>query len=162
MSGDGGLASFQRRMRAIPKAAREAVTPALMREAHDMADLMERLVPEDDGDLMNSITVTGPGEPTPPHSQPGGSAVVPENGVAITAGNSEVRYAHMVEYGTAAHDVSKGAASVSGRLRARFFGGRQHPGMTAQPFFWPAYRMRRKRALNRIKRAIGKAIKEAK
>ena len=32
----------------------------------------------------------------------------------------------------------------------------------AQPFFWPGFRMGRKRALNRIKRAIGKAIREAK
>ena len=61
--------------------------------------------------------------------------VVPENTAAITVGNSDVRYPHLQEFGTTHH--------------------------AAQPFFWPGFRMGRKRALDRIKRAIGKAIKEA-
>lgn len=133
--GDGGLSSFQRRMNAIPKAAREAVKPALMASAYEVADLMEQMAPEDTGDLINSIAVTGPGQITPPYSQPGGSMSVPENATAITVGSTDVRYAHLVEYGT-----SKAPA---------------------HPFFWPAVRMGRKRAMDRIKRAVGKAIKEA-
>lgn len=133
---DGGLSSFQKRMRAIPEAARKAVTPALMQSAYEVQDAMEALAPEDTGDLKNSITVTGPGALTPPYSQPGGSAAVPENAVAITVGSSDVRYAHLVEYGT-------GKAP-------------------AQPFFWPGFRMTRKRATNRIKTAIRKAIRGAK
>lgn len=136
MSGDGGLSSFQNRLRAIPKAAREAVKPALMREAYQIQDAMEAMVPEKTGDLMNSIAVTGPGETTPPYSQPGGAMAVPENAVAITVGNSGVRYAHLVEYGT-----SKSRANA---------------------FFWPAFRLTRPEAIKRIKRAIGKAIREAK
>lgn len=136
MSDDGGLSSFQRRMRAIPKAAREAIKPALMKGGEEIADLQRSLAPVDDGDLKNSIVVTGPGQTTPPYSQPGGAMVVPENAVAITAGNTEVRYPHLQEHGTTHH--------------------------AAQPFFWPGFRLGRKRALNRIKRAIGKAIKEAK
>ena len=31
--------------------------------------------------------------------------------------------------------------------------------MSANPFFWPAFRLKRKRLANRIKRAIGKAVK---
>lgn len=136
MADDGGLSSFQRRMRAIPVAARNAVKPALMKAAHEIQDAMEQLAPEDTGDLINSIQVTGPGEMTPPYSQPGGATVVPENTVAITVGSSDVRYPHLQEYGTRHH--------------------------AAQPFFWPAYRMKRKKAGNQIKRAIGKAIREAK
>lgn len=136
MSNDGGLSSFQRRMRAIPKAAREAIKPALMKGGDEIADLQRSLAPVDDGDLKNSIVVTGPGETTPPYSQPGGAMVVPENAVAITAGNTDVRYPHLQEHGATHH--------------------------AAQPFFWPGFRLGRKRALNRIKRAIGKAIKEAK
>lgn len=132
---DGGLSSFQRRMRAIPKEARKAVTPAVMASAYDIADIMEGMAPEDSGDLVNSIAVTGPGQQTPPYSQPGGSMTVPENAAAITVGNTDVRYPHLQEYGTRHH--------------------------AAQPFFWPGYRMGRKRALNKIKRAIGKAIKGA-
>ena len=60
---------------------------------------------------------------------------VPENAAAITVGNTAVRYPHLQEYGTRHH--------------------------AAQPFFWPGYRMGRKRALKKIKRAIGKAIKGA-
>ena len=132
---DGGLSSFQRRMRAIPKEARKAVTPAAMASAYDIADIMEGMAPEDSGDLVNSIAVTGPGQQPPPYSQPGGSMTVPENAAAITVGNTAVRYPHLQEYGTRHH--------------------------AAQPFFWPGYRMGRKRALKKIKRAIGKAIKGA-
>ena len=136
---DGGLSSFQRRMRAVPEAARAAVGPALLRQADAIADMMRQLAPDDPAtsapDLKSSIQVTGPGLSTPPYSQPGGAAVVPENAAAITAGNSEVRYPHLQEYGTTFHP--------------------------AQPFFWPAYRLLKKRAAGAIKRAIAKAVRDA-
>lgn len=135
MADDGGLSSFQRRMRAIPVAAREAIRPVLVKQADQMADAMQALVPVDSGDLRDSIAVTGPGQATPPYSQPGGAMVVPENAVAITVGNSDVRYPHLVEYGTS-HSP-------------------------AQPFFWPAFRLHRVKAMQAIKRGIGKAIREA-
>ena len=137
---DGGLGSFQKRMRAIPQAARAAVQPALVKSAEEIAALQRSMAPDDPKtsapDLKSSIEVTGPGQTMPPYSQPGGSMVVPENQVAITVGNSDVRYPHLQEYGTTFHP--------------------------AQPFFWPGYRLGRKRALDRIKRAVGKAIREAK
>ncbi|WP_028030528.1 HK97-gp10 family putative phage morphogenesis protein [Gemmobacter nectariphilus] len=139
MANDGGLASFQRRMRAIPQAAREAVQPTLVREAEKIAATMRHLAPDDPAtpapDLKSSIAVTGPGQSTPPYSQPGGAMVVPENAVAITAGNTDVRYPHLQEHGTSKH--------------------------AAQPFFWPAFRLHRKKALAAIKRGIGKAVREA-
>lgn len=135
MADDGGLSSFQRRMRAIPVAAREAIRPVLVKQADQMADAMQALAPVDSGDLRDSIAVTGPGQATPPYSQPGGALVVPENAVAITVGNSDVRYPHLVEYGTS-HSP-------------------------AQPFFWPAFRLHRAKAMQAIKRGIGKAIREA-
>lgn len=137
MSNDGGLSSFQKRMRAVPKSARAAVQPAMLKSAEEVADAMKRLAESsrDSGALIESITVTGPGESTPPYSQPGGARVVDELEVAITAGNAQVRYPHLVEHGT--------------------------KKANAQPFFWPGFRLSRKRALARIKRAIGKAIKEA-
>ena len=135
MADDGGLSRFRKRMNAIPKAVREAVKPAVVKSAEETAAMMRALAPVDSGDLKDSITVTGPGQATPPYSQPGGSHHVPENAAAITAGNSAVRYAHLVEYGTT--------------------------HAAAQPFFWAALRLTRKRATNRIKRAISKAVKEA-
>lgn len=135
---DGGLSSFQRRMAAIPKEIRAAVKPALLKSGEELKSAMRQLAESsrDTGDLIDSIAVTGPGETTPPYSQPGGSKVVGETSVAVTVGNTKVRYAHLVEYGTA-----KAAA---------------------QPFFWPAFRLYRKRMTSRIKRAINKAVKESK
>ncbi|MEQ8349133.1 MAG: HK97 gp10 family phage protein [Roseitalea porphyridii] len=133
---DVSLKKFQKRMQAIPKAARNAVQPALAQGGYEIAEAMESLAPEDSGDLVGSIAVTLSGHATPPYSQPGGSHVVPENQVAITAGNSDVRYPHLQEYGTKHHQ--------------------------AQPFFWPGFRLAKPKAERRIKRAIAKAIQEAK
>lgn len=88
----------------------------------------------DTGALIDSIAVTGPGQSTPPYSQPGGAKVMGEAEAGITVGNSDVRYPHLVEHGT------KDAA--------------------AQPFFWPAFRLGRKRAAARIKRAMSKAVRD--
>lgn len=131
---DGGLSKFQRRMNLIPKNVREAVTPALQRSADEMAASIKALVPVDTGALRESVEVTPGGQSTPPYSQPGGAMTVPENAIAITVGNTDVRYGHLVEYGTSE--------------------------TVAQPFFWPSVRLNRKRATNRIKRAIRAAVKK--
>jgi len=140
MADDGGLARFQRRMEAIPREARRAVKPALIKAANGVAEIQRSLAPDDPAtsapDLKSSIAVTGPGEATPAYSQPGGSMIVPPNQVVITVGNTDVRYPHLQEYGTTHHG--------------------------AQPFFWPGFRLGRKRALSAIKRAVSKAIREAK
>jgi hypothetical protein len=124
-------------MEAIPRAVREAVKPALLKSGDELASAMKRLAERsrDTGELIDSIAVTGPGQSTPPYSQPGGSKVVPENAVMVTAGNTDVRYPHLVEHGTA--------------------------NAVAQPFFWPAFRLYRRRITRRINRAIGKAVREA-
>lgn len=127
---------LSRRLNAIPKAVRKAVVPALQKSGEELVDTMRHLAPEDTGDLKHSIKYTMPGNATPPYSQPGGSTVAGENQVLVTAGNTDVRYPHLVEYGTV--------------------------NAPAQPFFWPAYRLKKKRLASRIKRAIGKAVKEAK
>jgi len=112
--------------------------------AQKMAALASRLAPVDDGDLKKSIVATMAGMSTPRHSQPGGSHVVKEGGAVVTAGNSQVRYPHLVEHGTPPH--------VLGGI---FKGGR-HPGTSPQPFFWPAYRSTRKGFLNAIRRRLRK------
>jgi HK97 gp10 family phage protein len=138
MADDGGLARLQRRLAAIPREVKKAVEPALMKEAGIIADTMGQLAPDDPStnapDLKSSIAVTGPGKQTPAYSQPGGSMTVAENAVAVTVGDTDVRYPHLQEYGT-----------------------KNHP---AQPFFWPAVRMRRKRSTNAIKNAIRRAVRK--
>ncbi len=127
---------LSRRLNAIPKAVKTAVAPALIRAGVDLSVTMRTLAPEDTGDLKKSIHVTAPGQATPPYSQPGGSTIAKENQVLVTAGNSDVRYAHLVEHGTA--------------------------DAPAQPFFWISYRLRKKKLASRIKSAIRRAVKEAK
>lgn len=144
------LDKLNKRLNAIPKAAKQAMQPALMKAANQMAADMRAAVPVDEGDLKDSIAVTPGGQSTPPYSQPGGQTVVPELTAMVTAGNSAVRYPHLVEFGTAPHE------------NAGQFPGTEHPGTQAQPFFWPAVRLNKKKATSAIKRAIRKAVKDTK
>ncbi|MGB6119575.1 MAG: HK97-gp10 family putative phage morphogenesis protein [Mesorhizobium sp.] len=132
------ITRLQRRLMAIPEAVREAVQPVVIQNANELAATMRHLAPDDPAtdapDLKSSIEVTAPGSTTPPYSQPGGSRVASELEAIVTAGNEDVRYPHLQEYGTSQHD--------------------------AQPFFWPAVRMLQKRMNNRTKRAIRKAIRD--
>lgn len=134
MTDDGGISRLKRRLAAIPKDVKEAVQPSLNRQAGQMAATMRGFAPVDSGDMKDSIEVTQAGGQTPAYSQPGGSMTVPENAVAITVGNSEVRYGHLVEYGT---------------VQAN-----------AQPFFWPAVRLHRQRAQKAIKSAVSRSVKK--
>ncbi len=134
MADDGGIARLQQRLAAIPASVKEAALPAVLRQAERMADTMRGLVPVDTGDLKGSIAVTPAKQSTPAYSQPGGSMVVPENAAAITVGNADVRYAHLVEYGTR--------------------------GAPAKAYFWPAVRLNQTRAKKAIKAAIGRAVRK--
>lgn len=134
MTDDGGISRLQQRLAAIPGNVKAAALPAVIKQAEAMQRTMETLVPVRSGNLKESIEITPAGRVTPPYSQPGGSMTVPENAAAITIGNEDVRYGHLVEYGTT----------------------KTH----AQPFFWPAVRLGQKRAKTAIKRAIGKAVRK--
>lgn len=134
---DNGLAKTLAAMDRARRAPREAIMPALLKSGHELAAAQKALAEtsRDTGALIDGIAVTMPGQSTPVYSQPGGSRVTGETEVIVTAGNSDVRYAHLVEYGTSEAD--------------------------AQPFFWPALRLLRKRLQNRINRATKKAVKDA-
>ncbi|RCS25839.1 HK97 gp10 family phage protein [Phyllobacterium salinisoli] len=125
---------LKRRMLDLPKSIREAASRATLEGAEELAASIRNLAPVDSGALRDSIVVTPGGQTTPPYSQPGGSQVVSENAAVVTVGNTDARYPHLVEYGT--------------------------KDTTAQPFFWPAVRSKRKRLAARIKRQITKAAKE--
>lgn len=130
-----GLDDLMKAFDRVKKAPRDAVLKALTTSAGSIASTQRALAPEDTGALKDSIAVTLPGQSTPPYSQPGGNRVAGDNEVIITVGDSDTRYPHLVEYGTAAAD--------------------------AQPFFWPGFRLQRKRAQQRIDRAGRKAIRDA-
>ena len=84
-------------------------------------------------------------DPFIPTQAPTGSTF---GSVLVTAGNSKVRYPHLVEYGTRPH------------VNAGMFPGTEHPGTQAQPYFWPSFRLLRKRFRGRMTRAMNKAIKK--
>ncbi|KQU81285.1 hypothetical protein ASD00_35210 [Ensifer sp. Root31] len=136
MANDGGLSRIQQRLNAIPAKIKEAVYPEVLKAAEDVADDMRHIAlqSKDTGELIESITVTPAGQTTPAYSQPGGATLVPEGAAKVTVGNSDVRYPHLVEYGTTEVD--------------------------AQPFFWPAVRLNRKKVSGRINRAIRNAIRQ--
>lgn len=122
----------------LPDKIRDDVEKAVLKGAHEIADAQRLLAPVDSGALRDSIAVTPPGQRTPSYSQPGGARVAGALEAVVTAGNSDVRYAHLVEYGTGGDSPT-----------------------AAQPFFWPGYRLRRDRVKARIKRETSKAIRKA-
>lgn len=128
-----GSKELEARLKAIPGEVLQSVRPALVKGAQEIADAMETLVPEDQGDLLNSITVTGPGETTPAYSSDGGKRTAALNRALVTVGSPDVRHGHLQEFGTEHHE--------------------------AQPFMRPAFRLKRDRVQRRITRAIGKALK---
>jgi HK97 gp10 family phage protein len=130
-----GSAALEARLLAIPNEVLAELRPALLRGAHDIADAMEALAPEDQGDLVNTITVTGPNGTTPAYASGGGSITLPENVAAVTVGSPDMRHGHLQEFGTAHHE--------------------------AQPFMRPAFRLKRAKVMRRIQTAIRKAIKKA-
>lgn len=135
MASDNGLSSTLAAFDRVRAAARVAAQETLQKSADELASGMRAMVPVDSGDLKKSIAVTPPGQSTPPHSQPGGSRVAGDAEFIVTAGNSDVRYPHHVEYGTVKTEAS--------------------------PYFWPIYWLLRNRIRTRTNRDIKKAMRDA-
>jgi HK97 gp10 family phage protein len=128
---------LKRKLRRFPEIVREEIRAAISQSADEMVELMKRTVPVDKGDLRDSIGWTW-GAP------PRGALVIAtsankaarEAGLVATifAGNEAAYYVRFIEFGT---------------VKAR-----------AQPFFFPSYRLTKKRARARITRATTKAAKK--
>lgn len=143
-----GLKSLNRKLKALPALAEAAIKLAMEQGADEIVAMMKRLVPVDNGDLRDSIGWTW-GE-APSYSQRIGTVKSKTGNLKITiyAGNSKVRYAHLVEFGSAPH------------INGGIFAGTQNPGAKAQPFFFVAFRALRRRTKSRITRAISKSAKQ--
>ncbi len=127
--------ALEARLKAIPREVLREVHPAIVKGAEETADAMRALVPVAEGDLQASITVTAPGETTPAYAEGGGRRTAEDNQALVTAGNEKVRHGHLQEFGTVKQE--------------------------AQPFLRPGARLARPKAMRRIQRAIGKAIRNA-
>lgn len=142
-----GLPKLKARLEKLREQTRVEVSQMLAEAGDKIVAMMKRQVPVKSGALRDSIGWTF-GD-APKYSQ---RVVVGQAGdirITIYAGNSKVRYAHLVEFGTAPH--------VVGGLYA----GAQHPGTTAQPFFYPAYRATRKEVKRMLRKAIREAVRKA-
>ncbi|WP_127111720.1 HK97-gp10 family putative phage morphogenesis protein [Shimia sediminis] len=126
---------LEKRLLAIPEVVRKGVQPALIKGAEETAAIARALVPVEEGDLKESITVTEPGHTTPAYAEGGGKRTASSNQALVTAGNENVRHGHLQEFGTVKQE--------------------------AQPFMRPAARLVKPKAQRRISRAIGQAIKKA-
>ena len=159
-----GLKSLEAKLKKIPAEARSAIKQALAESADETVATMKNLAPVsktgshgwEPGMLRESIVATFGDGSTPKYAaftarkgRRRVKAADPDLSVTITAGNEDVRYAHLVEFGTAPH--------VNGGR----FKGSQHPGTQAQPFFYPGYRANKKKAAARIKRAVKRGIQAA-
>ncbi len=145
------------KLKALPAEARSAIKQALAEGADEITDMQKRLAPvstrgnhgNPPGALRDSIKQTwGGGRERYSSLNAYGGSGDPDLTVRISAGNSKVRYAHLVEFGTAPH--------VNGGK----FAGTLNPGSKAQPFFYPPYRALSKRVKSRITRATNKAAKK--
>jgi len=128
-----GLDKLRAKLKAMPEAVKAEVEATLIASAEEVASTARALAPVDDGDLKSSIVVSPPGGSTPLYSS-GGRQDVGELKAVVTAGNGRVRYADNVEFG--------------------------HGNAAPRPFFWPAYRSKKKRIRSRIARAVGKAARK--
>jgi HK97 gp10 family phage protein len=155
--------------KSMPAQVRARIKQAMAEGADEMVSTMRNLAPalkepkkgRRAGALKESIVATMGGAEVPKYAafrqrKQGKSrnskpieVADPELSVVITAGNNAVRYAHMVEFGTAPH------------INGGKFAGTQNPGAKAQPFFYPGYRANKKQFRAKVRAAIRKGIKEA-
>lgn len=138
----------RRRLMNLPKAAQEEIKTQFARGAGDIVEAQKRVVAVRSGKLKASITWRWAADGKIAYSQGSGGRASGGSTIAIriSAGNTRVRYAHLVEFGAAPH--------VAGGI----FKGVMHPGAPAQPFFYPTYRARKKAFKARQRRAFRKAI----
>lgn len=130
-----GLKSLKRKLTvSIPDRVRKAVRDAMEKSANEIVAMAKSLVPVSSGALRDSIGWTW-------GDAPAGSITLaqsaPTDGgerITIYAGDSAAFYARFVEFGT--------------------------QNVPPHPFFYPSYRLNKKRAKGRITRAMRKAIRE--
>ena len=164
-----GLDRLNAKLRRIPDAMREELRAAIQEGAEEVVVAQKRLAPVDDGDLQMSITYRFGDQDRVKYASLTFGAVGRGKGdpgltAIITAGNTRVRYAHLVEFGAKPHRIAprspEGSLVIEGRVLAPGEAV-QHTGAAAQPFFYPAFRANKRRVKSRITRAITKAAKKA-
>lgn len=165
-----GKDKFLKQIDALPRALKDEIRNALKMSGEEMVDLAKRFAPVKSGALRNSISYTF-GRPRPENANVRGVSSAGENArdakgetgllVTVHAGDARAWYASLVEFGTAPHEIKPkrpgGLLNVQGRLVEKV----DHPGASANPYFFPAYRLSRGRAKARLSRSIRNGAKKA-
>lgn len=137
---------LRRRLKAIPVAARKAIRAQMAANAEELVETQRRFVPVDEMKLHDSIRWRNVSDST-------------RISFRISAGNRQVPYARFVEFGTAASPARAPRQNLNFKRTVVMTKDYQaHAGTTAQPFFWPAYRLLRRKFKTRVARAAKKAV----
>jgi len=156
------LTALDRKLKRLPDAAREEMREAIGKAADEIVAMAKSLVPAGSGGRAGSKKASAHGAlrdsigwtwGRPPRGsitlgKVAASQLATDLTATIFAGNNEAFYARWAEFGTAPH-------TVGGK-----FAGAKHPGTTAQPFFYPAYRANRKTAGRLIRAGQRRAAKK--
>lgn len=144
------LDRLNRKLAKLPAVAKQMIRQAMEAKADEIVGMMQNLVPIGDSmRLHDSIGWTW-------GKAPKGSLVIASvqssgsDGMTLTiyAGDREAFYARWVEFGTARHE--------NGGL----FVGSDHPGTTAQPFFFVSWRANKRRTVRAVRKASRDAAKK--
>lgn len=158
-----GLDRLRRKLTVtIPAHVEKATVAAMESGAAEMVALMRSLAPKKSGDLAASIGWTWGDAPKGAMAlgRMRGRGSTGRKYITIYAGGGDAYYARFIEFGTQSHTIKAKNAPVLHLHGGIFVEEVQHPGSTAQPFFYPAYRALRRRVRGRITRQMKKAIKD--
>ncbi len=133
-----GKDRLKRKLQAMPKTARAEIRKALETSAAEMADTAKQFVPVASGDLKASIGYTFGdyrAENANVRGVSGGGGKLGDKDLTVTihAGDAKAFYASFVEFGTV--------------------------NASANAYFFPAYRLVKRRVKGRVSRATNKAAK---
>lgn len=160
-----GVDKLKRKLKAMPKIARDEIHDALRQSAAEMVGTAKSFAPVKSGALRDSVGYTF-GDYKPENSNVrgvvgGGSRLAdPDLTVTIHAGDAKAYYAAFVEFGTAGHKIEAKLAPALHLYGGDFVESVDHPGAAARPFFFPAWRMVKKKVKGRVSRATTKAAKK--
>ena len=142
-----GSEELARKLAGIPAEVLQALRPALTKSVQEIAADARALAESSrrTGALVQSIEATAPGETTPPFASEGGRRTAGPNQAFLTAGDTDARHGHLVEFGTE---------------ERRHLDGTRTGTMPAEPFLLPAWRLNKARTERRIKKAISDGTKK--
>lgn len=152
------------KLKQIPAVAVEAARLAMEEGAEEICDFMRQMVPAKSGDLRSSIGWTWGDVPPGAfmideiRSGPNQGEQYAKLQIKIYAGSKDAFYARFVEFGTQSHSLTPTADISRNKKQSS---GRRHPGTTAQPFFFPAWKAKRAEYRKRIRTRVQAAIREA-